>query len=148
MTFEPATLFAIFFYAFAGILVLAALQVIISRNPVNSALFLMLSFFCASGLWMLLRAEFLSLVLILVYVGAVMVLFLFVVMMLDLDLAHLRRDFKKYLPVAFFNRCRHCDGAIDCFDTRLYWHNDPLATDDGRDGRRFQYPSPWSAGLC
>jgi len=101
MTFEPATLFAIFFYAFAGILVVAALQVITSRNPVNSALFLMLSFFCASGLWMLMRAEFLSLVLILVYVGAVMVLFLFVVMMLDLDLAHLRRDFKKYLPVAF-----------------------------------------------
>jgi NADH-quinone oxidoreductase subunit J len=100
MTFEPATLFAIFFYAFAGILVVAALQVITSRNPVNSALFLMLSFFCASGLWMLMRAEFLSLVLILVYVGAVMVLFLFVVMMLDLDLDHLRKDFQKYLPVA------------------------------------------------
>jgi NADH-quinone oxidoreductase subunit J len=75
--------------------------VITARNPVNSALFLILAFFCASGLWMLLRAEFLSLVLILVYVGAVMVLFLFVVMMLDLDLAHLRRDFKKFLPVAF-----------------------------------------------
>ena len=101
MTFEPATIYSIFFYAFAGILVLSALQVITARNPVNSALFLILAFFCASGLWMLLRAEFLSLVLILVYVGAVMVLFLFVVMMLDLDLAHLRRDFKKFLPVAF-----------------------------------------------
>jgi NADH-quinone oxidoreductase subunit J len=68
---------------------------------VHAALFLVLAFFCASGLWMLLKAEFLSLALILVYVGAVMVLFLFVVMMLDLDLEHLRRDYKKFLPVAF-----------------------------------------------
>jgi len=101
MTFDPSTIFSVFFYAFAGLLVISALRVITARNPVHAALFLVLAFFCASGLWMLLKAEFLSLALILVYVGAVMVLFLFVVMMLDLDLEHLRRDFKKYLPVAF-----------------------------------------------
>jgi|UniRef100_UPI0040480E6A NADH-quinone oxidoreductase subunit J len=101
MTFDTSTLFAIFFYSFAGLLVFSTLRVVTARNPVHAALFLVLSFFCASGLWMLLKAEFLSLALILVYVGAVMVLFLFVVMMLDLDLEHLRRDYKKYLPVAF-----------------------------------------------
>jgi NADH-quinone oxidoreductase subunit J len=101
MTFDTSTLFAAFFYAFAGLLVLSALRVITARNPVHAALFLVLAFFCASGLWMLLKAEFLSLALILVYVGDVMVLFLFVVMMLDLDIEHLRRDFKKFLPVAF-----------------------------------------------
>ena len=101
MTFDTSTLFAVFFYAFAGLLVISALRVITAHNPVHAALFLVLAFFCASGLWMLLKAEFLSLALILVYVGAVMVLFLFVVMMLDLDLEHLRRDFKKFLPVAF-----------------------------------------------
>lgn len=101
MTFNPATLFAIFFYAFAGLLVISALRVVTARNPVHAALFLVLAFFCASGLWMLLKAEFLSLALILVYVGAVMVLFLFVVMMLDLDVEHLRRDYKKFLPVSF-----------------------------------------------
>jgi NADH-quinone oxidoreductase subunit J len=101
MTFDTSTVFAVFFYAFAGLLVLSAMRVVTARNPVHAALFLVLAFFCASGLWMLLKAEFLSLALILVYVGAVMVLFLFVVMMLDLDLEHLRRDFKKFLPVAF-----------------------------------------------
>lgn len=101
MTFNPTTLFAVFFYAFAGLLVISAFRVVTARNPVHSALFLVLAFFCASGLWMLLQAEFLSLALILVYVGAVMVLFLFVVMMLDLDIEDLRRDYKKYLPVAF-----------------------------------------------
>jgi NADH-quinone oxidoreductase subunit J len=101
MTFNPATLFAIFFYAFAGLLVISAFRVVTARNPVHAALFLVLAFFCASGLWMLLKAEFLSLALILVYVGAVMVLFLFVVMMLDLDIENLRRDYKKFLPVAF-----------------------------------------------
>ena len=100
MTFDPSTLFAVFFYGFASLLVISALRVITARNPVHAALFLVLAFFCASGIWMLLKAEFLSLALILVYVGAVMVLFLFVVMMLDLDLEHLRRDFKKFLPIA------------------------------------------------
>jgi NADH-quinone oxidoreductase subunit J len=101
MTFNPTTLFAVFFYAFASLLVISAFRVVTARNPVHSALFLVLAFFCASGLWMLLQAEFLSLALILVYVGAVMVLFLFVVMMLDLDIEDLRRDYKKFLPVAF-----------------------------------------------
>ena len=100
MTFDPSTLFAVFFYGFASLLVISALRVITARNPVHAALFLVLAFFCASGIWMFLKAEFLSLALILVYVGAVMVLFLFVVMMLDLDLEHLRRDFKKFLPIA------------------------------------------------
>ena len=101
MTFDTLTIFSLFFYAFASLLVIAALRVVTARNPVHAALFLVLAFFCASGLWMLLKAEFLSLALILVYVGAVMVLFIFVVMMLDLDIEHLRRDYKKFLPVAF-----------------------------------------------
>lgn len=100
MTLDPNFIFSAFFYAFAALLVISALRVITVPNPVHAALFLVLAFFSASGIWMLLKAEFLSLILILVYVGAVMVLFLFVVMMLDLDLAHLRRDFKKYLPLA------------------------------------------------
>ena len=101
MTLNPDFIFSVFFYAFAVLLVISALRVITVPNPVHAALFLVLAFFSASGIWMLLKAEFLSLALILVYVGAVMVLFLFVVMMLDLDLEHLRRDFKKFLPVAF-----------------------------------------------
>ena len=87
------------FYAFAGILVFAAAMVITIRNPVKSALFLVLAFFSAAGLWLLLSAEFLAIVLVLVYVGAVMVLFLFVVMMLDIDIARLRAGFGEYLPI-------------------------------------------------
>jgi NADH-quinone oxidoreductase subunit J len=97
MMLDPKTLL---FYIFAAILVIAALRVITARNPVHAALFLVLSFFTAAAIWMLLEAEFLSIVLVLVYVGAVMVLFLFVVMMLDLDLDHLRQGFKQFLPVA------------------------------------------------
>ena len=97
MMLEPTS---ILFFVFAAILVIAALRVVTARNPVHAALFLVLSFFTASALWMLLHAEFLSIVLVLVYVGAVMVLFLFVVMMLDLDLDHLRKGFKQFLPVA------------------------------------------------
>lgn len=97
MMLDPKTLL---FYIFAVILVIAALRVTTARNPVHAALFLVLSFFTAAAIWMLLEAEFLSIMLVLVYVGAVMVLFLFVVMMLDLDLDHLRKDFQKYLPVA------------------------------------------------
>ncbi len=97
MNFDPQTLF---FYGFATVLVLSALRVITARNPVHAALFLVLSFFTAAGIWMLLKAEFLSIALVLVYVGAVMVLFLFVVMMLDLDVSHLRNQFKQHLPVA------------------------------------------------
>lgn len=87
------------FYFFATVLVLAGLRVVTARNPVHAALFLVLAFFSAGGIWLLLSAEFLAIVLVMVYVGAVMVLFLFVVMMLDIDFAHLREGFWKYLPV-------------------------------------------------
>ncbi len=87
------------FYFFAGILILAGLGVIGSRNPVHSALFLVLSFFSCSALWLLLQAEFLAIALVLVDVGAVMVLFLFVVMMLDINLAQMRQGFVRYLPI-------------------------------------------------
>jgi NADH-quinone oxidoreductase subunit J len=90
------------FYIFAAILVFAGLRVITARNPVHAALFLVLAFFTAAGLWMLLEAEFLAIVLVLVYVGAVMVLFLFVVMMLDINLDKLREGFWDYLPIAGF----------------------------------------------
>jgi len=85
----------IVFYAFSAILVLAALGVITVRNPVHAALLLVLSFFSAAGIWVLLKAEFLAISLVLVYVGAVMVLFLFVVMMLDINLDKLREGFWK-----------------------------------------------------
>jgi NADH-quinone oxidoreductase subunit J len=87
------------FYFFAAILVLSALRVITARNPVHAALFLVLSFFTAAAIWLLLRAEFLAIALVLVYVGAVMVLFLFVVMMLDINLDRLREGFWSYLPL-------------------------------------------------
>jgi NADH-quinone oxidoreductase subunit J len=95
MNFELAV-----FYSFAAILVFAALRVITARNPVHAALFLVLAFFTAAGIWMLLRAEFLAITLVLVYVGAVMVLFLFVVMMLDINLDRMREGFWSNLPVA------------------------------------------------
>jgi len=87
------------FYAFGAILLASALAVIIARNPVHAALFLVLSFFTAAAIWLLLRAEFLAITLVLVYVGAVMVLFLFVVMMLDINLERLREGFWQYLPL-------------------------------------------------
>ena len=87
------------FYFLAVIMVFAALRVITARNPVHAALFLVLTFFNAGGLWLLLQAEFLAITLVMVYVGAVMVLFLFVVMMLDINLDRLREGFWSYLPV-------------------------------------------------
>jgi NADH-quinone oxidoreductase subunit J len=87
------------FWVFAVILVVSALRVITARNPVHSALFLVLAFFTSAALWVLLRAEFLAVTLVLVYVGAVMVLFLFVVMMLDINLERLREGFWSYLPL-------------------------------------------------
>ncbi|MER2625750.1 MAG: NADH-quinone oxidoreductase subunit J [Accumulibacter sp.] len=87
------------FYFLSAILVFAGLRVITSRNPVHAALYLVLAFFTASGVWMLLQAEFLAIALVLVYVGAVMVLFLFVVMMLDINLDRLREGFWSYLPL-------------------------------------------------
>jgi NADH-quinone oxidoreductase subunit J len=95
----PMEFTQILFYVFAAILVFAAFMVITIRNPVKAAMFLVLTFFSAAGLWMLLEAEFLSITLVLVYVGAVMVLFLFVVMMLDINLLRLREGFGEYLPI-------------------------------------------------
>ncbi|MEY2809280.1 MAG: hypothetical protein RLZ66_791 [Pseudomonadota bacterium] len=88
------------FYVFSAVLLFAAFRVITARNPVHAALYLVLAFFQASGVWMLLKAEFLSITLVLVYVGAVMVLFLFVVMMLDINLDTIRQGFWKNFPLA------------------------------------------------
>ena len=94
MTFQTAI-----FYVFAAILIFAALRVVTTRNPVHAALWLVLCFFTAAGVWLLLHAEFLAIALVLVYVGAVMVLFLFVVMMLDVNFDSLRKNFRSYIPV-------------------------------------------------
>ncbi|ACC71179.1 NADH-quinone oxidoreductase subunit J [Paraburkholderia phymatum] len=107
----------VLFYIFALLLTVSGLKVITSRNPVSSALFLVLAFFNAAAIWMLLQAEFLAILLVLVYVGAVMVLFLFVVMMLDINLDVLRRDFKRFVPMATVV------GAIIVIETALIlWH--------------------------
>ncbi len=115
-----------FFYIFASITCLAGLMVITSRNPVHSVLFLILAFFNAAGLFILLGAEFLAMLLVVVYVGAVAVLFLFVVMMLDINFSELREGFQRYMPLGlgvaglllteilfvFFNRENMLDSAI------------------------------------
>jgi NADH-quinone oxidoreductase subunit J len=88
------------FYAFAAVLLVSGMLVITARNPVHGVLFLVLAFFTAAGIWLLLRAEFLAIALVVVYVGAVMVLFLFVVMMLDVNLEHVREGFWRNLPLA------------------------------------------------
>ena len=90
---------ALFFYLFAGVCIASAFMVIAARNPVHSVLFLILAFVNASGLFVLMGAEFLAMILIVVYVGAVAVLFLFVVMMLDVDFASLRKGAQQYLPI-------------------------------------------------
>lgn len=90
----------VLFYVFSTILVCAAFRVITAPNPVHAALFLVLSFFSAAALWLLLQAEFLAVVLVLVYVGAVMVLFLFVVMMLDINMDKIRAGFWSHFPLA------------------------------------------------
>ena len=89
----------LFFYIFATITCLAGLMVVTARNPVHSVLFLILAFFNAAGLFILLGAEFLAMLLVVVYVGAVAVLFLFVVMMLDINYSELREGFQKYMPL-------------------------------------------------
>lgn len=89
----------IVFYLFSGILLLSATMVVVMRNPIHSALFLVLSFFASAAIWLLLQAEFLAIALVLVYVGAVMVLFLFVVMMLDINLVVIREGFARFLPI-------------------------------------------------
>jgi NADH-quinone oxidoreductase subunit J len=90
---------AFFFYLFAGVCIASAFMVIAARNPVHSVLYLILAFVNAAGLFVMLGAEFLAMILIVVYVGAVAVLFLFVVMMLDVDFAELRQGFLQYLPL-------------------------------------------------
>src|SRR5881296_79080 len=90
---------ALFFYLFAGVCIASAFMVISAKNPVHSVLLLILAFVNASGLFVLMGAEFLAMILVVVYVGAVAVLFLFVVMMLDVDFAELRQGFLQYLPV-------------------------------------------------
>src|SRR5579875_912639 len=97
---------AIAFYVLSAVMLAAALGVITQRNPVHSVLFLILSFFTAAGLFVLLGAEFLAMLLVVVYVGAVAVLFLFVVMMLDVDIGSLRSGFARYLPIG---------GVVACF---------------------------------
>jgi NADH-quinone oxidoreductase subunit J len=91
---------AVVFYSFGGVLLLSGLLVVTARNPVHGVLFLVLAFFTAAALWLLLQAEFLAITLVVVYVGAVMVLFLFVVMMLDINLERVRQGFWRNLPVA------------------------------------------------
>jgi NADH-quinone oxidoreductase subunit J len=90
---------ALFFYLFAAVCVASAVMVIVSKNPVHSVLYLILAFVNASGLFMLMGAEFLAMILIVVYVGAVAVLFLFVIMMLDVDFTELREGFLQYMPI-------------------------------------------------
>ncbi len=94
------TVLQIIFYVFAAVAIFSGLMVIIARNTVHSVLFLVLTFFASAGLWLLMDAEFLALILVLVYVGAVMTLFLFVVMMLRLHVAPLREGFVRFLPIA------------------------------------------------
>ena len=90
----------VFFYIFSTVLLLSAFRVITARSPVHAALFLVLSFFSAACIWVLLQAEFLAITLVLVYVGAVMVLFLFVVMMLDINIEAMRKGFWSHFPLA------------------------------------------------
>src|SRR5690242_13218228 len=90
----------VLFYVFSAVMIIAGLRVITAKNPVHAALFLVLAFFNAAGIWLLLKAEFLAIVLVLVYVGAVMVLFLFVVMMLDINIDRMREGFLGYVPLA------------------------------------------------
>jgi NADH-quinone oxidoreductase subunit J len=116
---------ALFFYLFAGVCVASAVMVIVSRNPVHSVLYLILAFVNASGLFVLMGAEFLAMILIVVYVGAVAVLFLFVIMMLDVDFAELREGFLEYMPIGLVIGC------VFLFELLLtvgFWVINPAAT--------------------
>jgi NADH-quinone oxidoreductase subunit J len=123
------------FYAFSAVLIGAAIGVVTTRNPVYSALLLVLAFFTSAGLWIQLQAEFLAIALVLVYVGAVMVLFLFVIMMLDVNLAKLREGFWGYLPVG---------GLVAALMVlEMGWI---LWSHYGADEFQFQEPAPAAAG--
>jgi len=115
------------FYFLSAILLLASLRVITARNPVHAALALVLAFFTAAGLWLLLEAEFLAITLVLVYIGAVMVLFLFVVMMLDINLEEMRRGFWSYLPAAILVGCLMIVQMILVFAGRDFGLAEPVA---------------------
>jgi len=123
------------FYTFSLVLVASAVAVITVRNPVNSALFLVLAFFTSAAIWMLLEVEFLAIILVLVYVGAVMVLFLFVIMMLDINLAPLKEGFISYLPAGI------AVAAVMAFELLVV-----LWSKDRFDESAFPVPPPHPAG--
>jgi NADH-quinone oxidoreductase subunit J len=133
----------IVFYAFGLILLGSALCVITARNPVHAALFLVLSFFTASAIWLLLRAEFLAITLVLVYVGAVMVLFLFVVMMLDVNIEQLREGFWRNLPAALVVGGLMAFEMISVLAYRVYGmprpHDQPLSYSNTKELGRLIY---------
>ena len=137
---------ALFFYLFAGVCVASAFMVIAAKNPVHSVLYLILAFVNASGLFVMMGAEFLAMILIVVYVGAVAVLFLFVVMMLDVDFAELRQGLLQYLPVGVMV------GAIFLAELLLVvgaWviGPEPAAGDLGADPAR-PSPTPRRSAAC
>ncbi len=125
------------FYAFAAMMVVSALMVITVRNPVRSALFLVLTFVACSAIWLMLEAEFLAITLVLVYVGAVMVLFLFVVMMLDVNVSRLKEGFVKYLPVGI--------GVAGLLGGMLTWLLYNIEASDLKTKMRTLYPPPAKA---
>ena len=115
---------ALFFYLFAGVMLASSFMVVVSRNPVYSVLFLILAFFNAAGLFVLIGAEFLAMLLVVVYVGAVAVLFLFVVMMLDINFAEMRAGFQKYLPLGLAVGGFWCSSLLPpCMVTPFRAHN-------------------------
>ena len=118
------------FYFLAAILLFAGLRVITARNPVHAALFLVLAFFTAAGIWLMLEAEFLAIVLVMVYVGAVMVLFLFVVMMLDINLDKLREGFWEAIIPAIIV------GGLICIEMVMILGARHFGAGDARSGRR------------
>ena len=113
---------ALFFYLFAGVMLASGFMVVVSRNPVYSVLFLILAFFNAAGMFVLIGAEFLAMLLVVVYVGAVAVLFLFVVMMLDINFAEMRAGFQKYLPLGLIV------GGILVFELVAAMYGDAFST--------------------
>ena len=120
MPFDPVHMI---FYLFAAIAVGSAVSVITARNPVRSVLSLVVTFFAMAGVWMILEAEFLSLVLLLVYVGAVMTLFLFVVMMLNIDREQKRSGFVKLSAILFINCCAINWHGVDNDKSTLFWRD-------------------------
>lgn len=129
---------ALFFYAFSAVLIASAVMVISARNPVHSVLFLILAFFNAAGLFVMMGAEFIAMIMVIVYVGAVAVLFLFVVMMLDINFAELRKGMMKHLPTG---------GAVGVILLlELAWMYMTWKSDPGADLRAFQ-PDPKFQGI-